>query len=95
MKDGMKKPEKTRWNLDKIFESLNSWFMGLGELKKEPIFKDVSAKVSKNLKMDQNFHKYFISKKSKHLKCIEYQLNYISNSKFVLIFSISIFYFKN
>jgi hypothetical protein len=68
MKEGMKKREKTRWNLDKIFESLNSWFMGLGELKEDPIFKAITAKVSKDLKMDQNFHQYFISKKSKCLK---------------------------
>jgi hypothetical protein len=68
MKDGMKKPEKTRWNLDQIFESLNLWFMGLDELKEDPIFKAISTKVSKNLKMDQNFHEYFISKKSKRLK---------------------------
>jgi hypothetical protein len=35
MKEGMKKREKTRWNLDKIFESRNSWFMGLDELKED------------------------------------------------------------
>jgi len=68
MKEGMKKREKTRWNLDKIFESRNSWFMGLDELKEDPTFKAISAKVSKDLKMDQNFHQYFISKKSKYLK---------------------------
>jgi hypothetical protein len=42
--------------------------MGLDELKEDPIFKAISAKVSKDLKIDQNFHQYFISKKSKYLK---------------------------
>jgi hypothetical protein len=49
-------------NLNKIFQNINSCFIGLNDMRKDPIVEAISTKVSKNIKLDQNFHKYFISK---------------------------------
>jgi len=67
MKEGMEKVQpNSRSNLNEIFENMNSCFIGLDDMRKDPIVEAISAKVSKNIKLDQNCDKYFISKKLKY-----------------------------